>query len=214
MSSEEIPFAQRLRNLRIASDLTQKEMGDILGISANYVGMIEKGKPIDTGTSLYKLFTVLESKGIPRAEDSSGAFSSKMGRFSEDGIPLCSWQQLAAMEALGDLGGFGKSGISLPVEESNAFAVELHGDAMSPVFDPAELVVVYPGRAVKCGDLVFARLREDLGGDLFFRIFTARKPGGRLLLGAYNPAHPAIEFDRSEFAWICPAAFSIRKLSA
>ena len=76
------------------------------------------------------------------------------------------------------------------------------------------VIDVQNGRAVKCGDLVFARLREDLGGDLFFRIFTARKPGGRLLLGAYNPAHPAIEFDRSEFAWICPAAFSIRKLSA
>lgn len=39
-----VKFGKRIRELRKASDLSQKQLGELTGFHHNYVGMIERGE--------------------------------------------------------------------------------------------------------------------------------------------------------------------------
>lgn len=46
--------------------MSQDELGDLLGVSARYIGMIEGGKKdIEPSSALHKLFVLFESNKIP-----------------------------------------------------------------------------------------------------------------------------------------------------
>lgn len=48
-------FAARLRELRISRKMTQKDVGDLLGITATQAGDIERGKTTTSMARLYEL---------------------------------------------------------------------------------------------------------------------------------------------------------------
>jgi len=56
---EKLELCKRIREFRLRAKLSQEELGDRLGISGNYVSMIELGKKAP-GPSLHKLFEALE----------------------------------------------------------------------------------------------------------------------------------------------------------
>jgi transcriptional regulator with XRE-family HTH domain len=56
---EKLELGKRIREFRHRAKLSQTELGDRLGISGNYVSMIELAKK-DPGPSLRKLFEALE----------------------------------------------------------------------------------------------------------------------------------------------------------
>lgn len=58
-------FGKRLKELRIEKDLTQEQLAEKLGLSANYIGMIERG---ERSTSLSKLFTLSKALEIKMSE--------------------------------------------------------------------------------------------------------------------------------------------------
>ena len=77
---------------------------------------------------------------------------------------------------------------------------------MSPAFGEADVVTLYPTFQPRNGDLVIARLSEDHGGDVMFKLFNAKGAGQQVILTSYNVAYPPLEFDRSSFMWIYPVA--------
>jgi transcriptional regulator with XRE-family HTH domain len=69
---------ERFAALRKQSGRTQDQMGDLLGISGKYVGMIERGeKPIEEQSSLGLLFRAYEASG--GGEDSRDAAGQREG---------------------------------------------------------------------------------------------------------------------------------------
>jgi len=70
--------------------MTQTQLGKELGVSSNYVGMIESGRMVDPDTSLYKLFTILESRA--QQQDSETPRSSLKSAREKAGL---SQRQLA-----------------------------------------------------------------------------------------------------------------------
>jgi len=56
---EKLELSKRIREFRLRAKLSQEELGDRLGISGNYVSMIELAKK-EPGPSLQKLFEALE----------------------------------------------------------------------------------------------------------------------------------------------------------
>lgn len=76
--SEEL-FSYRVRRFRDENKLGQEELASALGVTARYIGMIERGqKDVEPSSSLYKLFCLLEENKIPLPMDMVKAHKSEL----------------------------------------------------------------------------------------------------------------------------------------
>lgn len=55
-------FGKRLKSLRIDRDLTQLELAEILDMSPNFIGMIERGERNTTVENVFKIARALNIK--------------------------------------------------------------------------------------------------------------------------------------------------------
>ncbi len=54
-------FGKRLKSLRIDRDLTQLELAEILDLSPNFIGMIERG---ERNTTVENVFNIARALGV------------------------------------------------------------------------------------------------------------------------------------------------------
>ncbi|HYZ22917.1 MAG TPA: helix-turn-helix transcriptional regulator [Rhodopila sp.] len=147
-----------------------------------------------TGASL-ESFTALVSGA--RALSSGGISRSITRR-----VPLIGFAQ-AGSEGYFDDGGFPVGGgwdeVSLPeIADPNAYALEISGDSMEPVFRDGDLVIVSPSAPIRRGDRVVVR---TAGGEVMAKQLT-RRSARRVELKSLNPEHPDYSFDLANVAWI------------
>ena len=76
MSTKKISVPERVRNFRTRAKLSQAELGDSLGVSGNYIYLIESGRK-PPGPSLLKLFERMEQSPAYNSESSSTARGSR-----------------------------------------------------------------------------------------------------------------------------------------
>lgn len=71
---------------------------------------------------------------------------------------------------------------------SNAYAVSVSGDSMSPRYEDGEICFVDPTRRVKSGDYVIAQIQKEENGPIlaFVKKFTRHNSSG-LVLSQFNP---------------------------
>jgi phage repressor protein C with HTH and peptisase S24 domain len=124
------------------------------------------------------------------------------GRQQGRRIPLIGLAQ-AGGEGYFDDGGYPVGGswdeVSLPeIADGNAYALEISGESMEPVFRDGDLVIVSPNAPIRRGDRVVVR---TAGGEVMAKQL-ARRSARRVELRSLNPAHPDYNFDLSEVAWI------------
>ena len=117
-------------------------------------------------------------------------------------IPLIGLAQ-AGGEGYFDDGGYPVGGswdeVSLPeIGDPHAYALEISGDSMEPVFRDGDLVIVSPGAPIRRGDRVVARTNA---GEVMAKQL-ARRSARRVELRSLNPSHPDYSFDLAEVAWI------------
>lgn len=148
-----------------------------------------------TGASLDS-FTALVSGA--RALASGGGGARTMSRR----VPLIGFAQ-AGGEGYFDDGGYPVGGgwdeVGLPeIADANAYALEISGDSMEPVFRDGDLVIVSPNAPIRRGDRVVVR---TAGGEVMAKQL-ARRSARRVELRSLNPAHPDYNFDLNEVAWI------------
>jgi phage repressor protein C with HTH and peptisase S24 domain len=117
-------------------------------------------------------------------------------------IPLIGFAQAGGDGYFGDGGypvGGGWDEVSLPeVSDPNAYALEISGDSMEPVFRDGDLVIVAPNAPVRRGDRVVVRVQS---GEVMAKQL-ARRSARRVDLRSLNPAHPDYTFDLAEIVWI------------
>jgi phage repressor protein C with HTH and peptisase S24 domain len=68
------------------------------------------------------------------------------------------------------------------------------------------VVLVYPSYRPRNGGRVVARLKDDFGGDVMFKLYNSNDGGKTITLTSYNPAHEPLIFTIDQFAWIAPVA--------
>ena len=117
-------------------------------------------------------------------------------------IPLIGLAQ-AGGEGYFDDGGYPVGGgwdeISVPdVPDPHAYALEISGDSMEPVFRDGDVVIVSPSAPVRRGDRVVARTKK---GEVMAKELL-RQSARRVELASLNPAHPNYAFDLAELAWM------------
>ncbi|HTW27895.1 MAG TPA: helix-turn-helix transcriptional regulator [Acetobacteraceae bacterium] len=117
-------------------------------------------------------------------------------------IPLIGLAQ-AGNDAYFDDGGYPVGGawdeVNLPeIGDPNAYALEISGDSMEPVFRDGDMVIVSPAAPIRRGDRVVLRTQE---GEVMAKQL-ARRSARRIELNSLNPAHPDRSFDLQEVAWV------------
>lgn len=117
-------------------------------------------------------------------------------------VPLIGLAQ-AGGEGFFDDGGFPVGGgwdeVSLPeIADPNAYALEISGDSMEPVYRDGDIVIVSPSAPIRRGDRVVIRTSK---GEVMAKQLT-RRSARRVELKSLNPAHPDYSFDLTEVAWV------------
>src|SRR5579875_1233713 len=117
-------------------------------------------------------------------------------------VPLIGLAQ-AGRDGFFDDGGYPVGGgwdeVSLPeIGDPNAYALEISGDSMAPVFRDGDLIIVSPAAAIRRGDRVVVR---TMTGQVMAKQLV-RQSARRIELKSLNPSHPDHSFDLSAVAWM------------
>ena len=152
-------------------------------------------KVLDATGATLDVFTalVMGARAIPAAAPS---------RPQSRRIPLIGLAQ-AGGDGFFDDAGYPVGGswdeVSLPeIADGNAYALEISGESMEPVFRDGDVVIVSPNAPIRRGDRVVVRTRE---GEVMAKQL-ARRSARRIELRSLNPAHQDYNFDLSEIAWL------------
>ena len=117
-------------------------------------------------------------------------------------VPLIGFAQAGADGFFDDAGfpvGQGWDEVVFPgVEDANAYALEISGDSMSPVYREGDRVVVAPGESPRKGDRVVVR---TTGGEVMAKEVARLSEEGIELL-SLNPDYPGRSLKSSEIAWM------------
>jgi phage repressor protein C with HTH and peptisase S24 domain len=117
-------------------------------------------------------------------------------------IPLIGLAQ-AGGDGYFDDGGYPVGGgwdeVSLPeIADPNAYALEISGDSMEPVYRDGDMVIISPAAPIRRNDRVVVRTTD---GEVMAKEL-ARRSARRVELKSLNPAHPDYSFELNEVAWV------------
>jgi phage repressor protein C with HTH and peptisase S24 domain len=140
-----------------------------------------------TGTSLEEFTALVEGTRAIRPEQRIpliGLVQAGSGGFFDDaGFPV----------------GGGWEEIGFPgVKDENAYAVEITGDSMEPVYRDGDIIIVSPNSPPRRGDRVVVRTRA---GEVLAKILK-RQTAQRVELASFNVQHETILLPTSEVDWI------------
>jgi phage repressor protein C with HTH and peptisase S24 domain len=135
-----------------------------------------------------------------------GAFAALIedapGPASRRRIPIIGYAQAGEQGFFDDAGypvGSGWDEVVFPaVGDPHAYALEVSGDSMEPVWRDGAVIVVSPSTAVRRGDRVVVRTTE---GEVLAKAL-ARLTVQRVELRSFNPMHPDRSLRRSEVEWM------------
>ncbi len=151
------------------------------------------------------LAKVLEATGASLETFShlvSGERAIASSRSPARSIPLIGMAQAGGEGYFGDGGypvGGGWDEVSIPeVGDPHAYALEISGDSMEPVYRDGDMVVVSPGAPIRRGDRVVVRTSR---GEAMAKQLV-RRSARRIELRSLNPEHPDYSFDLSQVAWM------------
>ena len=152
-----------------------------------------------TGTGIEAFASLVT--GMPAAQG-RGAGRRRGAHSAARRIPLIGLAQ-AGGDGYFDDGGYPVGGgwdeISVPeVGDQNAYALEISGESMEPVFRDGDIVIVSPAAPVRRGDRVVVRTAK---GEVMAKELK-RQSAKRIDLRSLNPAHPDRGFDLPEIAWM------------
>ena len=84
------------------------------------------------------------------------------------------------------------------VKDTNAYALEITGDSMLPVFRQGDIIIVSPNATVRKGDRVVVKTKR---GEVMAKILQ-RQTGKAIELASFNPEHELKVFAAEEVQWI------------
>ena len=133
-------FGSRLRERREAVGLTQKDLGNLLGVSGNAVGNYEKGVSSPNADALYKVFDVLEC-------DANYLFQDEMEELDANDFTA---PEIAFIKKYRDLDDYGRETVNYIVDRELIRVAQLKEKSSAP--DDAEdeyQMVARGGKVVK-----------------------------------------------------------------
>jgi len=143
-----------------------------------------------TGSSLENFLDVVAGRGGSRTVPLIGlAQAGRGGYFTDAGFPA----------------GSGWDEVSLPdIDDEHAYALEISGDSMLPLYRKGDIIVVSPSAKPRRGDRVVVKTRS---GEVLAKELV-RKTEKLIELRSFNPEHEDRVIPMSEVAWIARILWS------
>ena len=146
------------------------------------------------------------TESIDKILDATGAtwgeFVSLMNEGTFKNVPLIGFAQAGTAGFFDDAGYPGGSGwddIPFPdIGDPHAYALEISGDSMEPVYRDGDIVVVSPQAPIRRGDRVIVKTREE---EVMAKILR-RKTSQKYELKSLNPEHPDRWLSAEDVEWI------------
>jgi phage repressor protein C with HTH and peptisase S24 domain len=143
---------------------------------------------------------VLEATG--ETVDSFFAPAATVARAGAHPVPLIGLAQAGSGGYFDDAGfplGAGWEKIAFPDPGlDHAYALEISGDSMEPVYRDGDVVIVAPGASLRRGDRVVAKTRD---GEVMAKVL-GRRTADTVELISLNSAHEDRRLPASEIEWI------------
>lgn len=138
-----------------------------------------------TGASLVELFTLVEQRPMRRASVPLLGFAQAGagGFFDDSGFPVSQgWEE-----------------VELPAGANDgAYALQVQGDSMLPLYRDGDVLIVEPGARVQKGDRVVVK---TIGGEVMAKVLAGRNARA-IELVSLNPAHPDRTVPAAEIEWM------------
>lgn len=146
------------------------------------------------------------TESIEKILDATGATWGEFVSFMNEGtfknIPLIGLAQAGTAGYFDDAGypaGSGWEDIPFPdIGDPHAYALEISGDSMEPVYRDGDVVIVSPQAPLRRGDRVIVKTRE---GEIMAKILK-RKTSSKYELRSLNPEHPDRWLTAEEVDWV------------
>jgi phage repressor protein C with HTH and peptisase S24 domain len=146
-----------------------------------------------TGVTLVELFALIE-------ERPGGPIGRTPAR--RPSVPLLGFAQAGAGGFFDDAGfpvGQGWEEIELPAGAGEgAYALQVQGDSMLPLYRDGDVLIVEPGARVRKGDRVVVKITS---GEVTAKVLAGRSAGA-IELVSLNPAHPDRTVSTAEIEWM------------
>jgi phage repressor protein C with HTH and peptisase S24 domain len=111
------------------------------------------------------------------------AQAGKGGFFDDSGFPVGSgWEEI-------DVPG---------VTDANAYALEISGDSMLPIFREGDTIIVSPGATVRKGDRVVVKTTD---GQVMAKVMQ-RQTAKTVELSSFNPEHETRTIEMKDIDWM------------
>ncbi len=144
------------------------------------------------------------SKVLAATGDSLAEFVAQMGDASglAQTIPVIDYAQAGDKGYFDDAGyptGSGWDEVLFPqIGDLHAFALEISGDSMEPIYRDGDTIVVSPGAGVRRGDRVVVRTN---GGEVMAKKLS-RQSARKIELASLNKDHSDRSLEVEEIDWI------------
>lgn len=146
------------------------------------------------------------TESIEKILDATGATWGEFVSFMNEGtfknIPLIGLAQAGTAGYFDDAGypaGSGWEDIPFPdIGDPHAYALEISGDSMEPVYRDGDVVIVSPQAPLRRGDRVIVKTHE---GEIMAKILK-RKTSSKYELRSLNPEHPDRWLTAEEVDWV------------
>jgi phage repressor protein C with HTH and peptisase S24 domain len=131
-----------------------------------------------------------------------GLMGGRLGSGPVRRLPVIGYAQAGASGFFDDAGypvGRGWEDIDFPdLRDPTAYALEVTGDSMSPVYRDGDILVISPAASVRRGDRVVVKTRK---GEVMAKQLL-RQTAQKLELGSFNPRHPTRVLETAEIRWV------------
>lgn len=131
-----------------------------------------------------------------------GLISDGTAPTSVQRVPVIGYAQAGNQGFFDDAGfpvGGGWDEIPFPnLGDPHAYALEVSGDSMEPVYRDGDIIVVSPTASLRRGDRVVLKTKD---GEVLAKQL-ARETATRVELKSINPDHQDRSFQKSEIAWM------------
>jgi phage repressor protein C with HTH and peptisase S24 domain len=146
------------------------------------------------------------AKVLEATSASLGEFVSLIGETAGPGtvqrVPVIGYAQAGNAGYFDDAGypaGTGWDELLFPsLGDPHAYALEVSGDSMEPVYRDGDTVIVSPAAQIRRGDRVVVRTK---GGEVMAKQLM-RESANKIELISINRAHPDRSIPRNEVAWM------------
>jgi phage repressor protein C with HTH and peptisase S24 domain len=143
-----------------------------------------------TGSSIDEFLALLDGRGAGN------------GASAQRAVPMLGFAQAGAGGFFDDAGfpaGHGWDLVELPAQaHDGAYALQVQGDSMLPLYRDGDVLIVEPAATVKRGDRVVVKITT---GEVMAKILS-RRSSEKIELTSLNPAHPMRSVPTKELEWI------------